>query len=310
VGAAWAGTAAYDHLSGRSLVLDTWDRLRLGSRSLADWARHYEQNAARAEAIVCLTTTPTRIAHLGPTLVSLFAQRVRPAEIRLHVPAWSRREARAYEVPAWLSTLPIRIERTEDFGPATKLLPALSACEGDQALLVLDDDKLYPESLVADLTQAAQRDPNVAWGSSGWRVPSDLIDRPTTLLSNLLARAPTPLKSTRTRREIEVDVLQGYSGYLVRPRFFDRDALFDYRDAPDVAFYVDDVWISAHCRAPKKVLPQARYCFEPWSKRAIHGHTSLGRINRADGVHAHRHNSVLLRHFAATWLCQRTSEGA
>jgi hypothetical protein len=307
-GAAWVGMAAYDHLSGRSFTSDNLERLRLAGRPLSAWAAHYQTNPRRASVAVCLTTTPSRLPHLGPTLASLFAQAIRPAEIRLHLPAWSCREGRAYTLPAWLSELPLHIVHTEDFGPATKLLPALREFAADQALLVVDDDKLYSSGLVAALAAAAEREPDVAWGSSGWLAPKDLTDRPTTLLSNLLQRAPTPIKSTRTKQAVTVDVLQGYSGYLVRPRFFDLERVFDYQGAPDAAFFVDDVWISAHCRVPKKVLPQVRYCFEPWSKRALHRSTSLGRVNRGDGTPAGRHNSVMLRHLAESWLFNARTE--
>ena len=301
---------AYDHLTGRSFVRDNKERLCLASRSLQTWATRYRQNARRAPLTLCLTTTPSRISHLAPTLASLFAQEVRPREIRLHLPAWSRREQRAYIVPSWLQRLPVRIVTTEDFGPATKLLPALLDTDPDEALLVVDDDKLYPSGLVASFADACTLLPDVAWGSSGWLAPVDLTDRPTTLLSNLLARPPTPVKSTRVRQPVAVDVLQGYSGYLVRPRFFDLAHVLDYSQAPEAAFFVDDVWISAHCRVEKRILPQARYCFEPWSKRSVHAPTSLGRLNRGAGEPAQRHNSIMLRHFRDAWLCSpRAHEG-
>jgi len=56
---------------------------------------------------------------------------------------------------------------------------------------------------------------------------------------------PAPVRATRLRTPYEVDVLQGMSGYLVRPEFFDLRALCDYSAAPEAVFFVDDVWISA-----------------------------------------------------------------
>jgi hypothetical protein len=41
-----------------------------------------------------------------------------------------------------------------------------------------------------------------------------------------------------------VAVITGCGSYLVRARFFDR-SLWDYSGAPSVAFYIDDIWISA-----------------------------------------------------------------
>ena len=41
-----------------------------------------------------------------------------------------------------------------------------------------------------------------------------------------------------------VAVITGCGSYLVQPRFFDQ-SLWDYSGAPSVAFYIDDIWISA-----------------------------------------------------------------
>lgn len=304
--AAVSGAAAvgvYDHLSGRDFVRDNLDRMRLRQRSLEAWQRTAEDNPRRSDVIVCMTTLPSRIAALGPTLSSLLAQTVAPARIRLHVPTHSTRERRDYDVPAWLPRLStVQLVRTPDFGPATKLLPAIADSAPDQRLLVVDDDKLYPRDLLERFARASEREPDVAFGASGWRVPRDLVDRPTTLLSNLSLRAPTPIKATRIRTPVRVDVLQGYSGYLVRPRFFDRDALFDYASAPEAAFFVDDVWMSAHCRAPKLVLPAKRYCVPVLRHASLHARTAISRENRGNGDPRTRNNSIMLRHFASRWL--------
>ncbi len=303
--AACVGVLAYDFLSGRCLLLDGAYRLALASRSLERWQRR-SARAPAADVVVCLTSTPERIAHLGPTLKSLFAQSARPRAIRIHLPHRSRRSGLAYEVPAWLSRLEgVRLVRCEDHGPATKLLPALRDEPSGQPLLVVDDDKLYPPGFVAGFAAAALAAPDRVWGASGWRVPADLTDRPTTLLSNVLGRPPAPIKGTRVSRPRQVDVLQGYSGYLVRPRDLDLEALFAYDSAPEAAFFVDDVWISAHCRAPKYVLPARRYCLNVWSLAPLHRRTSLGRINRGGGDPERRNNTIVLRHLRTRWLCAR-----
>ena len=46
------------------------------------------------------------------------------------------------------------------------------------------------------------------------------------------------------REPRSVAVITGCGSYLVRPRFFDR-SLWNYSVAPSVAFYIDDIWISA-----------------------------------------------------------------
>ena len=150
----------------------------------------------RSDAIVCLTTIPSRLPHVHNTLKSLLNQTLPPREIRLHLPAFSQREGVPYVVPPFLKGLAsIRILRCEDAGPATKFLPALTTLPADQAVVVVDDDRIYPPNFLQDLDNAARTNPDAAFGFSGWIVPDDLVDRPTTMLANLLQRPPAPVRA-------------------------------------------------------------------------------------------------------------------
>ena len=145
---------------------------------------------------------------------------------------------------------------------------------------------------------------------SGWVVPEDLTDRPTTVWSNLRMLPPAPIRARRLSRHVEVDILQGLSGYVVRPHFFDLAAVTDYAGAPKEAFFVDDVWISAHCRARRFVIPAARANYQPKLHRGFYSRTSLGRINRGPGPNAQRNNSIVIRHFAGSWMTSTPSPRA
>lgn len=293
----------YSLLSGRNFPRDLATRLRLATRSLADWDRAWADNPRRSDAVVCLTSIPARLSRLEPTLKSLLAQDTAPAAIRIHLPDFSLREQRHYEVPDWLLSLrAVRVVRGTDHGPATKLIPALADGPPDQALIVVDDDMIYPPTLVADLTRHARAHPDAAIASSGWVVPADLTDRPSTWKGHLLKLPPNPVISTLVREPFPVDVLQGFSGYLVRPRFFDLPRVLDYGQAPKAAFYVDDVWLSAHCRVPKLVCRSRRYCFDRFADYGFLKRNSLGLINRGGGDPAQRNNTIMIRHFAGRWL--------
>ena len=102
-------------------------------------------------------------------------------------------------------------------------------------VLVVDDDRIYPTTLIADLEKAAANHPGAALGLGGWIAPPDLIDRPTSVVSNLLMRPPAPIRSARIRKPVAVDILQGVAGYLVRPEFFDLAAVTNYERAPPAA---------------------------------------------------------------------------
>ncbi len=303
LGACARSLVGHDFLDGCDLIRDTLDKHRLSRRSTAEWDRFWSANPRHSDIIVCLTTTPSRIDRISDTLSSLMAQSLRPQRIRLHIPDYSIREECFYVVPAELKELrSVDIVHCEDQGPATKLLPALSDLPADQAIVVVDDDMVYPPGMLERLQERADAEPGCVFALSGWTVPDDLLDRPTTLVSNLLQLAPAPVKCSRIKAPRPCDVVQGYSGYLVRPRFFDVEAVGDYSAAPPQARWVDDVWLSAHCTAPKYVLPYRRFPCSYWRNASFYSSTALGPLNRGDGDPRTRSNSIVARHLADRWL--------
>lgn len=293
----------YDFIEGKTLVHDTLDEWRLARTELADLDRLWAANPDRSDAVFSLTTIPSRLEHIDETLKSLLRQSLAPREIRLNIPKYSKREKCAYEVPARLRELAaLRIVECDDLGPATKLIPSVLQLAPDQRVVVVDDDRNYPPNLLADLVAASDAEPDAAFSFCGWIVPPDLVHRPANLYTIVFIVPPAPVLARRIRRRRRVDVVRGVGGYLVKPRFFDVDALVDYSEAPDAAFFVDDVWISAHLRAPKYVLP-ARYSnYQPRRRKRFYDRTSLGWINSSGDDVATRNNSIVAKHFADRWL--------
>jgi len=286
-------------------LLTTWvDEWRLRRISLEELDRVCAGQPANSGLIVTLTTIPSRLETLAPTLKSLLRQSVRPAEIRLCLPAWSEREQRAYEIPAWLRSLRcVTLVPCDDVGPATKFLSTLRATPADQAVVVVDDDRIYHPRLLETFLALAQAHPDQAIAAAGWRVPADLIDRPTTLLARLRRAPYVPVRGNQIRRPRQVDIVQGVHGYMIRPRFFDLEALADFNGAPTAVRLVDDVWVSAHCGVPCEVhpLPLAYTDYKPWEHRRRFDATSLGWMVNRVADPAQRGNSIALRHFAARW---------
>ena len=117
----------------------------------------------RPPVFVGVTTLPSRIGRLRPTIDSLLAQTLRPDRIFVSVPLRSVREGRGYVLPEWLASPPrgVQLVRCEqDYGPATKLLGCLPHITTDACLIVVDDDMVYKPFLVDHLSRAqlAQRD--------------------------------------------------------------------------------------------------------------------------------------------------------
>jgi hypothetical protein len=291
-----------DHLEGEALLRDLWTEFRLARADLSELDRHCAANPRRSDIVVSLTTIPSRMPFIADTLKSLMRQTRAPQQIRLNLPRYSRREQAAYALPEWLTRLEtVIVVPCEDFGPATKLIPSLQALPPDQMILAVDDDRIYPATLIEDLERGAAMLPDAALGLSGWIVPADLVDRPTTIYANLRERSPVPIRATRIRAPRPVDILQGLSGFLVRPRFFDIAAVADYSRAPPAAYFVDDVWFGAHCTAAKFVIPAHRSNFQPFRHAPFYRKTSLGRLNSGGGDNEKRSNTLMLKYFSAAW---------
>ena len=189
----------------------------------------------KTKVIICFTTTPKRLDRCQYTIESLLLQTVRVDEIRIHVGN--------YKLPIWLRILErqlpeFRIIRCDkDWGPATKLIPALldKTLTDDTRIIYLDDDMIYNKRTIETLISYSIIYPNHAICNKGWNVdkyPETL----TNLCFNFIKGIITPIESV-------VDVIQGFSGVLVRPSFFDSEITKCHK-YPEEAFYVDDVYIS------------------------------------------------------------------
>ena len=292
----------HDFLEGETLVRDCVDEFNLVRADISELDEFWAANPNRSGCIVTLTTIPSRLPHLAATLKSLMRQSRAPARIVINLPGFSKREKTPYTVPAFLQGLKsVQIVRCEDLGPATKAVPTLLREPPERKIIVVDDDRIYPPNLVRDLENAADLDVKSAFGMSGWVVPADLIDRPSTIWANFQMCPPSTIRARRLRSPVPVDILQGLSGYLVRPGFFDLQGLTDYSGAPPESFFVDDVWISAHCDADRFAIPARRYNYQSKFRRGFYQATSLGLVNRGIGGDEQRHNTIVLRYLADKW---------
>jgi hypothetical protein len=189
--------------------------------------------------IASLSTVPDRIKNLRPTIRSLLRQTRPPDEIVIAIPEFSIREQKRYVVPKYLSELPrVRLLRCgKDWGPATKFIPAvqeeLQAGRGSTLIMVLDDDRVYPRDALESYLHYHAQLPDAALCFRGAAMPSTLDWDHARMIYGNEVREPRP-----------VAVITGCGSYLVQPRFFD-ESLWDYSTAPQVAFDIDDIWISA-----------------------------------------------------------------
>lgn len=219
--------------------------------------------------IISLSSIPPRFGEIATTLRSLLDQTVRPERVVLYLNRHYRR------FPDWDGQPPKVPEGVEirwvdqDWGPATKVLPAARDFKGqDVEILFCDDDQVYSPVLAERLLLARQAHPNDAVAVSGmqdyapltgrrrnhtlrprrlflWRV-TNIAWRTRVwwrkLSSRLSGKAFVKLAPRTVLRPGYADGFEGWMGVMVRPEFFPEEAF----DVPDFAWPVDDVWLSGH----------------------------------------------------------------
>ncbi|MFN4158269.1 MAG: glycosyltransferase family A protein [Gemmobacter sp.] len=207
--------------------------------------------------VISLTAIPPRFPVLGEVLVSLLNQTTAIAAVELYLPrAYRRFPFDPVHLPAVPEGVIIRLCE-HDFGPATKVLPAVRHYAGqDVNIIFCDDDKVYDPGWAGRLIAAAADHPGCCIVEEGsqfrdyagpdWQSPRQ--PRAQRIRKNLayrLRRAAT-LGAWKPRKAVTsgyVDFLEGWGGVLVRPEFLDDPAVFDI---PGNLWMVDDVWLSGH----------------------------------------------------------------
>jgi hypothetical protein len=110
---------------------------------------------------VSMTTLPSRIDRIRPTIESLLSGSHVPDKVLLAIPPFSQREKRAYVLPAFLAEFRPSVEVVhcrQDWGPGTKLLGSLDALPEQSYLVLADDDVIYKPSFLSGLIAAQSAD--------------------------------------------------------------------------------------------------------------------------------------------------------
>ena len=197
--------------------------------------------------VVSITSLPHDLDRITESLYSLGAgnQSLLPDQIYINLPYRSRRTGEEYVVPNWLETWPnVKILRSEiDYGPLTKLVPAIMAENDPSTVIVtMDNDQVFKHDTLKHIIWHAEQDPSVAWGICGWAfqwypLPHGVV----------LVVAPWYLRSNGR----SVDVLQAVCGIAYRRSFFTNVTLLA-NIHPD-CFSTDDTWISGYLATITKV---------------------------------------------------------
>lgn len=192
-----------------------------------------------SKIIVGLTTSPTRIKHLTPVLKSILGQSCPPDEIHLNIPTIFKRDGTTYIIPEEISKLDpkIKIIRTEDIGPGTKIIPSLLGLDATSDTLVItaDDDILMLPRTIEVIVEAFGQNPEAIYGLSGYQLDPEL-------------------KPLYYNKKINVEVLEGYAHFAVHRKFISSDFIPYIKTAHAIreGFLHDDV-VLANYFALKKI---------------------------------------------------------
>ena len=111
---------------------------------------------AEALSIVAtMTTIPSRINELKDTIDSVLNQTIRVNHLEINIPYKCIRTNEEYIVPEWLNSMErVKIFRTEDYGPITKVAPTFMRYMNNDDIYIwsIDDDIIYNTNILELLT--------------------------------------------------------------------------------------------------------------------------------------------------------------
>ena len=151
--------------------------------------------------VASMTTIPSRIDTIRPVIEAVLGQTTAVDHLELNIPYRSIRAGVEYVIPPWLAALDrVKVFRTDDYGPITKIAPSLVRHKDDSEtyLWSVDDDCAYPPNQLEVLCRAHR--------------PSERC---------ILVRYGGELKSDGTVQfwhgEADVTMFEGFGGVLYPP---------------------------------------------------------------------------------------------
>ncbi len=233
-----------------------------------DFVELYMRYALRnSNIVVSLSTTPYRINKIANVIESIEKQTAPLADIYLSIPYVFKRDNIEYKIPQFISeNKNITILRTEDYGPATKLLGLLSKVKlsPNTIIVTLDDDIKYAKNIVLHLAYNALINPEYTVGLSG----TDLLKE-----SDEMSKYDRKLGlKTRYNFQGKVTVLQGYAGIAYKYHFFDQ-SIFELAKLPDYCTNSDDLLFAFYLES--KHIPRMSIANQYINTYSVNSETDL-----------------------------------
>jgi len=179
--------------------------------------------------IVSLTTSPKRISKTKVVIDSIMQQTILPNKIVLNLPHVFKRDSSTYnEIPDFITNNDlIEINRCEDIGPATKIVPtALLYNEPNTILISVDDDIIYNSDVIENLLQYSYEYPDCTI--------TGITDKYTHFQYN----------NTLNKYTFYGADVMGFSGVLYKSKFFDGFDQSTLLQLPRFCYVSDDIVIA------------------------------------------------------------------
>ena len=224
--------------------------------------------------IISFTTSPTRINKIKGMLQNLMNQTHKAEMIILNIPRVFKRTNESYDIPTYIQkSVHVNII-DNDYGPATKIVPTIlylkenSYDEENTRIIYLDDDILYPTTMLETVNSYVNNNNNAVYTCTGF----DFIN--------------LTIKGVRTNRKV-CTVAEGYGGVCVKLSMFgdDFEEYISTMNKDQDCYLSDDIILSNyyHKHKNKIIIINERNMysiFDLWEKGSI-----LGYGNELDALH-------------------------
>ena len=219
------------------------------------------------EIIISLTTSPKRLPKIKPVIDSIMNQSLLPDKIILNLPYIFKRFNTTFDnIPTFITDNPkIIINRCEDIGPITKILPTIPLVKNmDSIIISIDDDIIYLNNFIELLVNKAQTNPDcVITGSAASSYANNLYE-----------------------------LAEGFAGILYRKKFLIDFPIEEIKDYPKSCYLGDDLIISNFLR--KKNIPiMAEFDIR---KDIFSNNRILSYANESDALHLSHVNNTFYGH--------------
>lgn len=186
--------------------------------------------------VISLTTIPNRIFYVKKVLYSILHQSAHFDALYFNIPNVCKKNNKKYKIPLYLKIIDDKrfiLNRCEDYGPITKLIPTLEKeTNPDTIIIVCDDDQIWGKNTLTYFLQKQKEYPNEALSLSGF----------------CIGKFPFYFQVINdSNSDTLVDWIQGTTGILIKREMLNIEKLKDYSQFPkskQILQRNDDHWIN------------------------------------------------------------------